>query len=116
MIIENLIKDIAKIGAKLIFNKKEKSEKKFELERLDSTDIFKIMLNKLANEGRYNEAENLIFNELEKNNNEEVYECCVYFYNTLLGKNDDELESKKFPRSEVYQGLKDIEKFNIAEA
>ncbi|MGL5352993.1 MAG: DUF6483 family protein [Clostridium sp.] len=113
MIIENLIKDIAKIGAKLIFNKKEKSEEKINIERIDSTDIFKIMLNKLANEGRYNEAENLIFEELEKNNNEEVYECSVAFYKTLLGKSDAELESKKFPRKEVQQGLRDIEKFKI---
>lgn len=76
-------------------------------------DIFKIILNKVVHEGNYNKAEDLIFDELEKNNSQEVYEIAIDFYNSLLKKSDEILNQSSFPRVEIYQGLKDIEKFKV---
>lgn len=59
----------------------------------------------------YNKAEDLIFDELEKNNSPKVYEAAVEFYNSLLEKSDEELNKSNFPRKEIYRGLDDIQKF-----
>lgn len=53
---------------------------------MTSADIFKIIYNKAFHEGNYNRAENLLFDELEKNTSPEVYEVAIEFYNSLLKK------------------------------
>ena len=80
---------------------------------MSSADIFKIIFNKSFHKENYNKAEDLIFQELEKNNSTEVYEVAIEFYNSLLKKSDEELNKRNFPRKEIYQGLDDIRKFKI---
>lgn len=110
-IIEKLIKDIGNIGAKLLFNKEEKSSEHVNIEQMTSTDLFKIMFNKAFHDGNYNKAEDILFNELKHNNSPEVYEVAFNFYNTLLSKSNKELLKSNFSREEVYQGLEDIKKY-----
>lgn len=110
-IIQKLIKDIAKMAAKIAFNKEEKSSENFDLGQIDSMDIFRMMFNKYFHEGDYNKTEDLIFNELENNNSSEVYSIALDFYNLLLKKSDEELLKSNFPREEIYHGLEDIKKF-----
>lgn len=110
-IIQQLIKDIAKMSAKIAFNKEEKSDEKFKLGQMNSMDIFRMMFDKLFHEGNYNKTEDLIFNELEVNSSPEVYAIALEFYNLLLEKSDEELLKSNFSREEVYRGLNDIEKF-----
>lgn len=86
MDLEELIKGTAKSLGKLIFNKKEESSERFNINQMTSADIFKIIYTKAFHEGNYNKAENLIFDELEKNNSPEVYEVAIKFYNSLLKK------------------------------
>lgn len=81
---------------------------------MSSTDIFKIIFNKSFHEGNYNKAEDLIFNELVKNTSPEVYEVAIEFYNSLLEKSDEQLNRSNFQRKEIYQGLKDIQKFKAS--
>lgn len=113
-IVEKLMKDIGKICAKIFVNKEEKCSEKINIDQMDSVDIFKIVLNKSFHEGDYNKAENLIFNELENNNSPEVYEVAMEFYNELLKKSDEHLNRSDFTRNEIYQGLKDIQKFRAS--
>lgn len=113
-IIEKLIKDIGKMCAKIFFDKEEKSSEKINIEQMSSTDIFKIIFNKSFHEGNYNKAEDLIFDELERNNSLQVYEVAIEFYNSLLEKSDEQLNQSNFPRKEIYQGLKDIQKFKVS--
>lgn len=47
MDLERLVKDIGKIGAKVLFNKKEKSSEMINLNQISSTDILKITENLL---------------------------------------------------------------------
>ena len=68
MVIEEIIKGIAKMAAKILLNKEEKESVKIELDQMSSTDIIPILLKRLVYEGKYNKAENILFEELNKNN------------------------------------------------
>ena len=107
MSIKKSIDDLGKLFGKTIL----KDDKNIDTEKIGSTDLFKIILNKLFYEGNYDKAEDLIFEELEKNDSSEVYEIAVEFYNALLKKSDEELNESNFSREEIYQGLDDIKKF-----
>ncbi|MHB9941407.1 hypothetical protein CF065_07200 [Clostridium sporogenes] len=107
MSIKKSIDDLGKLFGKTILE----NDKNIDTEKIGSTDLFKIILNKLFYEGNYDKAENLIFEELEKNDSPEVYEIAVEFYNALLKKSDEELNEGNFARDEIYQGLDDIERF-----
>ncbi|MGO5064112.1 MULTISPECIES: DUF6483 family protein [unclassified Clostridium] len=109
--IKKSLDDLGKLFGKTIL----KDEKEIDSAKISSTDLFKIILNKLFYEGNYDKAEDLIFDELEKKNSSEVYEIAVEFYNTLLKKNDEELNESNFSREEIYQGLDDIKSFKIDE-
>ncbi|ACA43861.1 hypothetical protein FDC22_02690 [Clostridium botulinum] len=107
MSIKKSIDDLGKLFGKTILE----NDKNIDTEKIGSTDLFKIILNKLFYEGNYDKAEDLIFEELEKNDSPEVYEIAVEFYNALLKKSDEELNKGNFSRDEIYQGLDDIERF-----
>ncbi|AUM86904.1 hypothetical protein RSJ15_04060 [Clostridium botulinum] len=107
MSIKKSIDDLGKLFGKTILE----NDKNIDTEKIGSTDLFKIILNKLFYEGNYDKAEDLIFEELEKNDSPEVYEIAVEFYNALLQKSDEELNESNFSREEIYQGLDDIKKF-----
>lgn len=110
MNLEKLFKDIGKAGAKVLFNKEEKSSVHVNIGQMDSGDILKVMVNKLIHEGNYNRAEDLLFEEINKNNSEEIYKIALDFYNKLLERTDEELKACDFTKEEIYQGLEDIKK------
>jgi hypothetical protein len=110
MNLERLLIDIGKVGAKVLFNKKEKGSEKVNINKIGSTGILQMLLNRLVSEGNYNKAENILFNELNKNNSYEVCQIAVDFYNSLLEKTDEELCRGNFSREEIYRGLEDIKK------
>ncbi|OOO62081.1 DUF6483 family protein [Clostridium tepidum] len=105
--IKKSLDDLGKLFGKTVL----KDEKEIDNAKINSTDLFKIILNKLFYEGNYDKAEDLIFEELEKNNSPEVYEIAVKFYTTLLKKSDEELNEGNFSREEIFQGLNDIKMF-----
>lgn len=115
MNIEKLIEAMGEGIGKLAFDKKDECSKKISIEQMSPIDIFKVVFNKLVNEKKYNEAENLIFEELKENNSPELYEIALEFYNSLLNKSDEELNKSDFPREEVYQGLNSIQKLKDKE-
>lgn len=111
MDIQKLIEELGRSIGNVISNKKEESSKKINIEQMYSTDIFKIIFNKFFHKGDYNKAEDLIFDELKKNNCSEVYEVATEFYEALLKKSDEVLNNSNFSREEIYQGLEDIRKY-----
>ena len=115
MDIIKLVEELGKSVGKIFFDKKEKSSEKINIEQMNSTDIFKIIFNKSFHQGNYNKAEDLIFHEVEINNSPEVYEVAIEFYNSLLEKSDEQLNQSDFSRKEIYQGLKDIQKFKVSQ-
>lgn len=107
MNLEELIKGLAKSIAKTIMKKQESSER-INLNDIDSTDILKIILKRLVYAGEYNKAENILFEEINRNSSKDIYEIALDFYNLLLEKSDKELEEGNFSREEIYQGLQDL--------
>lgn len=57
----------------------------------------------------YNRAENILFEEIEKNKSDQMYKIALDFYETLSEKSNEELLSGNFSKDEIFQGLKDIE-------
>lgn len=110
MNIEKLINEFAKNLSKTVLNKEEESNEQINLNDIGFDDILQIILKRLTNDGEYNKAENILFEELGKNHSQEIYQVAVNFYNLLLEKSDEELEKGNFSRKEVYQGLEDIKK------
>jgi hypothetical protein len=89
----------------------EKQLKAFDgsdFNNMGSADLLQLLLKKLILEGNYNKAENLLFDELEKNKSRVIKDTAIDFYNTLLEKSDEDLTSNNFSREEVLQGLEDI--------
>lgn len=108
MNIERLITELAKNVAKTVLDKQEESSEKINLNDIGSGDLLKIIIKRLVNDGNYNKAENILFEELSKSNSQEIYQIALDFYSLLLEKSDDELKKGNFSREEVYQGLEDI--------
>lgn len=105
-----LIQSTTKFLAKVALNKESKEVEDISFEALSGQDILPILVKRLIYECKYNEAENIIFDELDKNPSEGIYEIAKSFYSSLLAKSDEELEKANFPRDEVYLGLSDLEK------
>lgn len=108
MNIEKLINELARNITKTALNKEEESSEQINLNDIGSGDILQIILKRLANDGEYNKAENILFEAIRKNNTREIYQVAINFYSLLLEKSDEELVKGNFSREEVYQGLEDI--------
>lgn len=106
-----LAEAIGKLSAKLLLNKEQEEFENINLNSISGKEIFPILLKKYILEGKYNEAENILFEELRKNPCKDLVDIGKDFYNMLLSKSDEELIKANFSREEVFQGLKDIEKF-----
>lgn len=104
------VETLGKGIAKTLLNKKEEREP-IVFENLKDKDLIWIILKKLLNEGEYNKGEDLLFKSLRENPSEEIYELGQWFYNFLILKSDEELANNNFSRTEVLQGLDDLQKF-----
>ena len=78
------------------------------LEDTGSSEILRIILKSLISKKEYNKAENVLFEEIEKNKSEANYKVGIDFYEELLEKSDEDLIESNFSREEVLQGLKDL--------
>lgn len=110
MNIEKLINELGKSIAKTALHKKEDNRGNLNLNEIGSSNVIQIILKHLINKGEFNEAENMLFEEINKDNSKELYYIAIDFYNLLLEKSDDELEKANFTREEIVQGLQDIKK------
>lgn len=101
--IENLIEILSRV-----FLEKETPE--YELEETTSSkeynDLY-ILLDQMLQEGKINEAENLLFDHIEIGN-KKYLEVAINFYYKLNNMEDTFLEEHDFSRQEVDDGLKDL--------
>lgn len=107
------IEMMAKMIAKLIF---KKDNIQFNVsDESNSLEIHRLYerLVDLINQLRLNEAENILFEEI--NNSDLIYiEVAMDFYDRLNKLSDEELEIGNFTREEVKLGLEDVLKlYNI---
>ena len=78
-----------------------------EKDNLSDTDILYSKLGKLVSEGKINEAENLLFDEIDKSNIEYL-RVGIDFYTNLNRLEDKVLEAHNYSREEIEQGLHDL--------
>ena len=102
-----MINDMGRFLAKILFNKDVvEYELSGEEEHLQTDDLHKQLLN-LIEQGRINEAENLLFKNL-KPMDKKYMELALDFYHRLNHLDDEFLEKNDFTREEIEQGLKEI--------
>jgi len=107
------IEIIARTLAKIIFNKETTEYVIIDYRQFTETDIIHNQLLKLIDEKKINEAENLLFEqievELEENPDSRKYlEIAVDFYSRLNELSDKTLEDCGFEREEIDDGIREI--------
>lgn len=107
--IMRLIGDMIKFIAKVFLAKSQISYKISYEDEHSHTDLLHKQLLELIELGKINEAENLLFEEMDTNNMEYL-ELALDFYQRLSKLNDDFLERNNFSREEIIEGLKDLAK------
>lgn len=98
------IKDIAKMLAKIIFNKEAKSDVSELLETEAEQETLE-KLRQMIDEGEINEAENLLFELTEESENSGL-PIALAFYSYLNEKDDEFLLENNYSRKEIMDGLK----------
>lgn len=98
--------------ASVLFKKDTTEYHNIKDEKGNVTYIGRTVLNlrQLADEGKINEAEDLLFDEIEKNPKIDLLEAAIDFYGYLNEKDDSFLEENKFSRQEIFEGLYDVQK------
>ena len=111
-----LMRQIEVIGrtlAKIIFNKDSPEYVIIDERQLTETDIVYNKLCKLIGGGKINEAENLLFDkieeELDENPENKFYlEVAIDFYMRLNDLSNKELENCGFEREEIDDGIREV--------
>lgn len=106
------IEMMAKFVANVVFNKRE-SEVQYEIvgniedsNSLTPTDLLHLELMTMIREGRYGEAEDLLFDQMQYS--DKYIELASDFYQRLNALSDEQLEAGGFSRDEIYDGYVEI--------
>lgn len=75
---------------------------------LSQDDLLEYTIRKYINEGKINEAENLLFEAIESRKNKRVLETALLFYKEISNWDEDKLTSFNFSKDEIEQGLNDL--------
>lgn len=103
------ISNLIKVLSKIIFGKDRAIYELSEDERYKQSDKLHKELLLLLSEEKINEAENLIFEELNPKDNRQMM-VAIDFYQRLNNLDDEFLQQNNFSRKEIEEGLKDIAK------
>ncbi|MBQ3886369.1 MAG: DUF6483 family protein [Acutalibacteraceae bacterium] len=100
------IEIIARYVANLIFHKNRITYTFETTDMLSEMDQLHLVLDRLVQENRVGEAEDLLFENIRMT--DKYIELATDFYSRLNGMTDAELETADFSRDEVYDGYIDI--------
>ncbi len=98
--------------AKLIFGKESPEYKlKYDLQGSASDEeLLYLRLVKMIDDGEINEAENLLFENIEREPRAEYLEIAIDFYDRLGRLDNKALDDADFSRAEVLEGLENVKK------
>lgn len=82
---------------------------------LSREGLLKYRLTKMIGDGEINEAENVLFNELDSYYSMDLLQVAFDFYTDLSKLSDQRLEECNFSREEVLDGLKAVGKYGNVE-
>lgn len=109
-----MIKDLVKSIAHIILGKSEINYELPPKEEYSKVDYLYIKLLELANQGNINEAENLLFDEINPSDMRQ-FEMAMSFYLYLNDFGDDFLEKNNYSRDEISEGIRAIcKEFNLS--
>lgn len=77
---------------------------------LSEDELLEFMVKKYINEGRIDEAENILFEAIEYRRTKRNLETALFFYEELSKWDEAKLLRCNFSKLEVEQGLKDVKK------
>lgn len=100
------VNDFARTLGLLVFHSKSTEYVPAQEGVLTETDLLYGRLNALVRDGKLNEAEDLLFENMEPSNTRYL-ELAVDFYSRLNAMSDEQLEACDFSREEVNEGLHD---------
>lgn len=98
------IKNLAGALAKLLFHKQSPTYTVTSEEHRTDADKLYLELGNLLDEGRVNEAENLLFERMDLTC-PEILEVAIDFYDRIDGWEDATLETCGYSRAEIREGL-----------
>lgn len=101
-----------KFLAKLIFGK-ESPEYKLQYEETGNAgqaDLLWLKLRQMIADGEINKAENLLYENIEREQSAENLEIAIDFYDSLGKLDDDVLDECDFARIEILEGLENVKK------
>jgi len=104
-----MIKELIRIIAIVFFHKDYVVYELPKEGEFSKTDYLYKELLSLIEQGKINEAENLLFEELDINN-KQYLELALDFYERLNNLDDEFLEKNDFSREEIEEGLRSIAK------
>ncbi|MCL2370176.1 MAG: DUF6483 family protein [Firmicutes bacterium] len=107
-IVKMMIDGIGDFTAKILDKEREKEIVMFT-EESNSHDLYTI-LKQYVEEGQYCEAEDMLFEELNKGYSEGKYLAGIEFYEMLKEIDKDILKAGNFPYSEIQDGIKALNK------
>lgn len=100
------IEDLSYMLAKVIFNKDVTANEIIDEQgNFSESNFLYHQLLKKVDEGKINEAENLLFESIENNPSSEYLKVAIDFYVGLEKLSDETLNSNSFPREEILEGL-----------
>ena len=102
-----MIKDLTKAIAHLILGKAEIEYELPEDSQYSKVDFLYVKLIELVNLGQINEAEDLLFDEINPSDMRQ-FEMAMSFYLYLNDFGDDYLERNNYSRDEITEGIKSI--------
>ena len=102
-----MIKDLTKSIAHLILGKSEIGYELPEESEYSKVDTLYVKLIELVNMGQINEAEDLLFDEINPSDMRQ-FEMAMSFYLYLNDFGDDYLEKNNYSRDEITEGIRSI--------
>lgn len=102
----------AKFLAKLIFGK-ESPEYRLKYEETGNetpADLLHLTLSRMVADGQINEAENLLYEQIEKEQTADNLEVAIDFYDSLSRLDEETLDECDFSRIEILEGLENIKR------
>ncbi|MDD6481468.1 MAG: DUF6483 family protein [Lachnospiraceae bacterium] len=100
------IRDMARMLASVLFGKKSETYE-YEEEKEITTDSLLNRLIHMADDGNINKAENILSDELEKDE-DEILQTALEFYEHLNTLSDEFLEKNNYSREEIKEGIQDL--------
>ncbi len=106
------IEDMTEAMGKMLFQKQSSSTGElFDKDGMVSeTGFLTYRLNRLVEQNKINEAENLLFDELDGQPKPEYLRMALNFYTSLSKKSDEALKAADFSRNEIADGLDKVKK------